>query len=684
MQNMNELTEQTNKLVNEKSPYLLQHADNPVNWYPWGEEAFQKAEKEKKLIFLSIGYSTCHWCHVMAHESFEDKEVAGVLNEHFISIKVDKEERPDIDAVYMEVCQMMTGQGGWPLTILMTPEQKPVFAGTYFPKHRKYGQAGLLELLEAFRAAWENDSEKLVRESERITAFLHQDRRERRDHRALEKEIFQEAVHLYEELYDKKYGGFGKAPKFPAPHNLLFLLRYAKLEHAEQVAEMAYHTLLSMYAGGIFDHVGGGFSRYSTDEEWLVPHFEKMLYDNALLAYVYLEAFQMSKRTVFREVAERILQYVLRELTNPRGGFYCGQDADSEGEEGKYYVFTRQELLEVLGEERGGIYCRWYGVTEEGNFEGKNVLNLIENPDYERSNPEISSMNQTIEKYRRGRMELHRDDKVLTAWNGLMIAAFAKGYQVLGEQQYLTAAERAEEFVKKELSDESGRLKIRYREGESAGEGQLNDYAFMAWAELELYNASLGAGHLEKMIDLLKVMVDLFRDREDGGFYFYASDAEQLIHKPKEVYDGAIPSGNGMAAYLLVQADHLTGEVVWSDRAEKQLSFLSHHVREYPAGYSMGLTAMLGELYAYRELVCVAKEAGDFETIQSLLRDRGNKNLSVLGKTEENADKLAVICPYTADYPIASEGVSYYLCQDGACMLEIREIEKLKGILEEE
>lgn len=676
--------EYLNRLINEKSPYLLQHANHPVNWYPWCEEAFEKARREKKLIFLSIGYSTCHWCHVMAQESFEDEEIADILNQYFVAMKVDKEERPDIDAVYMEVCQSMTGHGGWPLTILMTSEQKPVFAGTYFPKYQKYGQIGLVEILEAFYTGWEKNPEKIQAESERISACLYQNRNERRENTALEKEFFKKAVKQYEALYDKENGGFGSSPKFPSPHNLLFLLRYARLENSEQVSEMAYHTLSCMYRGGIFDHAGGGFSRYSTDEKWLVPHFEKMLYDNALLAYVYLEAFQMSERHMFREAAERILQYVLRELTNPQGGFYCAQDADSEGEEGRYYVFTRRELLELLGEERGEIYCKWYGVTEEGNFEGRNILHLIENKEYESINPQIATMNREVEAYRRERMKLHKDDKVLTAWNGLMIAAFAKAYQVLGEKQYLNAAKRAERFVEKKLTEDSGRLKIRYREEENVGNGQLQDYAFMAWAEYELYKTGLEVEYLKKMIDLSKWMVKLFYDSETGGFYFYASDGEQLISRPKEIYDGAMPSGNGMAAYILVQLSHLTGEIFWSSHAERQLCFLSREVHEFPTGHGMSLTAMLSSLYAHRELVCVAEDEEQFADVLHLLRKRESKNLTVIGKTPENAEQLAELCPYTSDYPIERAGVVYYICQDGACMPKVQSFGKLQGLLAEE
>lgn len=678
------MNEYENRLAREKSPYLLQHAHNPVAWFPWGKEAFEKAGQEEKLVFLSIGYSTCHWCHVMARESFEDEEVAELLNEKYISVKVDKEERPDIDMVYMEICQRMTGHGGWPLTLLLTPEQKPVFAGTYFPKRRRHGMPGLLEILEEAAEAWKNDKDKLLYGAERLTSQLYDSREEKRHGTELTKEILHRAVSGFASSYDRVYGGFGTAPKFPMPHQLLFLLRYGKLEHNEEAAKMAYHTLLSMYRGGIYDHPGGGFSRYSTDEKWLIPHFEKMLYDNALLSYVYLEAYQASGETLFRQIAESVFSYMLRELTDGSGGFFCGQDADSEGEEGKYYVFSKEEILDALGEENGMLLCDWYHVSETGNFEGKTVLNLLENTAFADANPRIATLNGKLLNYRRGRTRLHRDDKVLTSWNGLAIAAFAKGYQTLGEESYLSAAKRAEEFIFQKLSDENGRLKIRYRDGESVGTGQLYDYAFVAWGELELYRADFDVAHLDRAVRLVKWMIQLFWDQEQGGFYFCASDAEQLISRPKEIYDGAVPSGNGVAALLLVQLDHLTGEVLFRDRAKRQLEFLAERLPKYPVGESFTLLGMLEELYAYRELVCVAKEEAQLEEVRELLSKRWNKNLAVLMKTEENAGRLAALCPYTADYEIEEGRAVYYLCQDGACMPKVYELSVLEELLNKE
>lgn len=692
-----------NKLIHEKSPYLLQHAHNPVEWYPWGEEAFAKARSEKKLIFLSIGYSTCHWCHVMAHESFEDEEVAQVLNESFVAIKVDREERPDIDAVYMEVCQILTRQGGWPLTILMTPEQKPVFVGTYFPKRRKYGHLGLIELLNAFAEAWKKDPGHLEQESEKITAYLYEDRREKTVSVDLDKNIFKKAEKQFESIYDAENGGFGAAPKFPTPHNLLFLMRYAMLsgQHTVEanqdmldlnnidrndadendfIKNMAYKTLEMMYRGGIFDHIGGGFSRYSTDERWLVPHFEKMLYDNALLTYAYLEAYQISKKELFRIAAEKTLTYVMQTLTSEEGGFYCGEDADSEGEEGKFYLFTKKEILDVLGKTDGEIYCKWYGITENGNFEGKNIPNLLDNPDYEMISKQAEEMNEKLADYRKNRMKLHRDDKILTSWNGLMIAAFAKAYQILGKTEYLQAAVCAETFVREKMSSKDGRLRIRYREGECAGDGQLNDYAFMAWAEIELYKTVFDTEYLKRAAGMCEWIMELFYDKERLGFYFYASDAEQLIYRPKEMYDGAVPSGNGVAAYVFVQLAHLTGEMVWTERAEAQIQFLAGEIQEYPMGYTFSLLAFLQELYAHRELVVTVRSREMLEPFKCMLREHENTNLGILVKTEKNAEELAKLCPYTEPYLIEDEAV-YYLCQDGACMQPVRNIEELSKIL---
>lgn len=656
-----------NNLIKETSPYLKQHAYNPVPWYPWGEEAFQKAREEDKLIFLSIGYSTCHWCHVMAEESFEDEEVAGILKEHYISIKVDREERPDVDAVYMSVCQVVNGQGGWPLTIIMTPEQKPVFAGTYLPKRHKYGTYGLIELLLAYAKGWKEKKHRFEEEADRITAYLYESSRMCSGHMEPTKELLREAALQFQDHFDRAYGGFGGAPKFPCPHQLLFLMKYAEFENREDILDMVFRTLDGMYRGGIFDHVGGGFSRYSTDDMWLVPHFEKMLYDNALLSYVYMEAYQISGDMLYREISERTLQYMLAELKSVNGAFYCGQDADSDGVEGKYYVFTVNEVKEVLGEEKGRMFAEWFGMTAHGNFEGANILNLLSNENYRRPNPQMEALCKELITYRKERCFLHRDEKRLLSWNALAVVAFAKAYQILGEELYLREAQGTMEYIEECL----GKAFI------------LDEFSYTVWAYLELYRAGYDVMYLKKACELAEETYRSFQDKENGGFFFYSSEAEQLISRPKEVYDGALPSGNGVFGYVLVQLEHITGEVRWAVRAEEQLLFLTKQLKNYPMGYSAALLAVAEEIYAYRTLVCVGENMEKLEEVDALIRKRWSRNLIVLKKTKENEMELKEVCPYTESYPIR-EKAGYYLCQDGACLPPVEELEKLRELLEKE
>ena len=501
----------SNKLVSEKSPYLLQHSENPVDWYPWSDEAFCRAKAENKPVFLSVGYSTCHWCHVMAHESFEDPKIAELLNEFFISVKVDREERPDIDAVYMSVCQAMTGQGGWPMSIFMTPDKLPFFAATYLPPVSRHGVPGFDQVLTQLAEAWKDDSSRLVETGKEIQAFL------RKEKRASLKRLPGGVLpkRAYEELsaeFDGLYGGLGGAPKFPMPHNLMFLMRYAETTGEQRAQEMAEKTLEAMYRGGIFDHIGGGFCRYSTDEKWLAPHFEKMLYDNALLVMAYTEAYRITGRDLYKSVVQRTLAYIVRELTGPEGEFYCAQDADSEGQEGKYYLFSKSELEKRFGDTAEQL-CRWFGITEQGNFEGKNIPNLIGNSRWFEEPPDT----EELREYRGERMRLHTDDKVLTSWNGLMVASYAAAYSVFGQEQYLTAALRAEQFITNRLAGK-GRLFVRYRDGEAAGIGMLDDYAFFCCALLEMYRVTFDVEFLEKAVIWADVMEKYFLDEENGGF----------------------------------------------------------------------------------------------------------------------------------------------------------------------
>lgn len=661
-----------NRLKQEKSPYLMQHGENPVDWYPWCEEAFQKAAREDKPIFLSIGYSTCHWCHVMAHESFEDPEVADLLNQEFISIKVDREERPDIDAVYMSVCQTMTGSGGWPLTIFMTPEQKPFFAGTYFPKFGGYGRFGLMELLERVADLWKNNREELLRAGNQITAAINQEQTgngQKPDRRLVERAYSQLA-----QQFDQKWGGFGAAPKFPTPHNLLFLMRYADTMQEPNAIKMVEITLEDMARGGIFDHIGGGFSRYSTDEMWLGPHFEKMLYDNALLLIAYVKAYQHTKLEFFADTAHRTARYILRELTSEEGGCYCGQDADSDGVEGKYYVFTPEEVKTVLGAEDGDEFCRLYDITDAGNFEGKSIPNRIRSSEdgWDMDDPRL----EKLYEYRINRTKLHKDDKILLSWNAWAMIALAKAGQVLEEPSYLDTAIRIHAFIERKMVTGNDRLYLRYWDGEAAYVGQLEDYAVYALALLELYRATFDVEYLQAAVHRAKQMIELFEDKTNGGYFMTAFDGEQLIARPKETYDGAMPSGNSVAAMVLQTLASLTGEPEWQAAADRQLFFLAGEIGEYPSASCFGVLAMMDALYPHRELVCATSD-GLPDELKNYLKSHPADDLHVLLKTKESADVLSKCAPFTKDYPIPEQGSMYYLCENGTCKAPVLKFSQL-------
>lgn len=670
-----------NHLTEEKSPYLLQHKDNLVDWYPWGKEAFRRARAEDKPVFLSIGYSTCHWCHVMAHESFEDGDVAEILNRNFICIKVDREERPDIDAVYMQVCQALTGSGGWPLTVIMTPEQKPFWAGTYLPKTFRYGRTGLTELLSAVAQEWRINKDKILSSSDKILSLI--DRRQDTDTKAaaINKEVIYKAEEQFRKSYDERWGGFGSAPKFPSAHNLLFLLRYSVLEQDETALEMAEHTLAQMYRGGIFDHIGGGFSRYSTDEKWLAPHFEKMLYDNALLAIAYTEAYEITQNALYRSVADRIFDYVLRELTDGQGGFYCGQDADSDGVEGMYYLHTPEEIRQTLGEGGSDLFCRWFDITEQGNFEGKNIPNLIKNPHFKENNEMIKSFCEKILEYRVKRARLHKDDKILTSWNALMIIALTKAAKAFDKPEYLDAAIRARRFISTQLSDGAGRLFIRWREGGAANSGQLDDYAFYALALLELYQNNFDIRFLKEAVSISNKMLELFFDEKNGGFYIYASDGEQLITRPKETYDGAMPSGNSVAATVLIRLYKLTGNKKWQQALDKHLDYVYAAARDYPIGHGFLMLAFTELLYPSKELICAAPGKETPKEFSDFLKELPGLNISAVIKTKENERELAEIAPFTSNYPVPEKEPIYYLCQNGACAAPIKSVSGLAALI---
>ncbi len=659
-----------NRLANEKSPYLLQHKDNPVNWYPWCQAAFEKAKAEDKPIFLSIGYSTCHWCHVMAHESFADNEIAKLLDA-FVCIKVDREERPDIDAVYMAVCQALTGAGGWPLTIFMTPEQKPFFAGTYFPKKDRYGQPGLASLLCQISRLWCTERGKLQDSSEKITQVLQQSHVSERAQP--HKEILHQGCSLLAKSFDPHWGGFGTAPKFPTPHTLLFLMRMQEAEGAPKELEMVETTLQAMAKGGLFDAIGGGFSRYSTDNKWLVPHFEKMLYDTALLILAYLEAYQLTKNPFYADIAKRTADYILAELTSPEGGFYCGQDADSDGVEGKYYVFTPDEVLSVLGEQEGTAFCSAYHITRRGNFEGKSIPNRIGKTDepWNAGDPRLKRLG----KYRKTRAHLHLDNKILLSWNAWAIIALAKAGLLLNAPGYTEAAIKAQRFLHENMTDENNRLFVRYCHGEAAHVGQLDDYAVYALALISLYRITFQFDYLKEAALRAKQMMDLFEDPEAGGYYLTAHDAEALITRPKETYDSAIPSGNAVAELVLEALAPLTGDPLFRDAADRQHQFMAGQVKAYPAAHCFSLLAMANALYPHKELIVTGSNPP--KALFAYLQRRPAHNLSVLFKSPENEADLAALAPFTAAYPLSKNTV-WYLCENGSCHAPQTDFHKLR------
>ncbi len=673
-----------NHLIEEKSPYLLQHAYNPVDWYPWSEEAFERAKKEDKPIFLSIGYSTCHWCHVMERESFEDKEVAELLNQSFISIKVDKEERPDIDSIYMSVCTAIHGHGGWPLTILMTPKQIPFYSGTYLPKHGGMGRTGLMELLSHVAKTWREEKDKLVLSGDQLLEAIKSHLSNLHNERSTDAKatVLGVAYHQYLSSFDEKYGGFGDAPKFPSPHNLLFLLRYAHMTNNEKALHMVEVTLQQMYRGGIYDHIGGGFSRYSTDRYWLIPHFEKMLYDNALLTLVYLEAYQAIRNPLYRQVAEETLAYINREMQSEEGGFYSAQDADSEGEEGKYYVFTPEETESILGSKRAKKFNKRYDITVKGNFEGACVPNLI-GLKMEESEDEsfYSQCKKELYEHRLTRTRLHKDDKCLTSWNALMLTAYARAYRVLRQEEYLVTIKKAVSFIENYLMDENGRLYVRYRERESFGIGHIDDYAFLSLAYYELYEATFDARYLSKSLALVEDMVKHFWDSEKGGFYFYANDAEKLIMRPKETYDGAIPSGNSVALYVLCKLEHITGDLRLKEYMNKQLAFMNQVVEEYPSGYGFSLLSYLEIFYPVKKLICLFKTDEDVEKLKRIIVSSYTPNLDVVVKSPANERILEGMIQDLQDYQLQDKTQAFYYCENYACREPIFSWEELEELL---
>ena len=680
-----------NRLAKESSPYLLQHKNNPVNWYPWGREAFDKAKELDLPIFLSIGYSTCHWCHVMEHESFEDEKVAQLLNENYISIKVDREELPEIDHVYMSVCQAMTGRGGWPLTIIMTPSKEPFFAGTYFSKTGRFGRPGMLELLPSISDAWKNKREELITSAEKVNSFLLQSNKKVIGE-TLDQTVLENAYAQFISKYDKINGGFGTKPKFPSAHNLIFLLRYHYMNKDKTSLMMVENTLQKMRLGGIFDHIGYGFHRYSTDKEWLVPHFEKMLYDQAMLTIAYTEAFQITGNKLYQNIAEEILAYVSRDMTDKRGGFYSAEDADSEGEEGLFYFWTLKELQKINSEDDLSFLKELYNLDSAGNFKdeatgqftGNNIFHLNDSINDKSKSVRIKKINQTLFKIREQRIHPFKDDKILTDWNGLMIVAYAKAGIAFKNESFINAAEKSAQFIFKNLTDKNGRLIKRYRNGVSGIDAHLDDYAFIIWGLLELYEATFKASYLSEAIVLNNIMIEEFW-RDNGGFYLGSDKSEQLIVRALTGYDGAIPSGNSIAAYNLLKLTRLTGEVKFAEMAEQIFKVFSNEIKMTPTGYTSTLSAFMFEFSKPKEIVVVGSSSSlETQSALNILKSKYIPNKVILFKdVEDKLQSLSSIAKWTSSHEMIDKKTTYYICEDFSCKLPTTDIEQALKLINE-
>jgi uncharacterized protein YyaL (SSP411 family) len=690
----------TNRLIKEKSPYLLQHAHNPVDWYPWGEEAFEKARREDKPIFLSIGYSTCHWCHVMERESYNDPEVAKLMNDAFVSIKVDREERPDIDNVYMNVALMMMGSGGWPLNVILTPDKKPFFAATYIPKDNRFGQKGLLELIPQIKQAWLTQRDKVVGSANQITAAL----RENSGGSAsgdLDASTLKTAFDQFNNQFDKQYGGFGRAQKFPTPHNLLFLLRYWKRTGEPKALEMVEKTLDAMRSGGMYDHVGFGFHRYSTEPTWHLPHFEKMLYDQAMLALTYLEAYQATGKEEYAKTAREIFTYISRDMTSPAGAFYSAEDADSEGEEGKFYLWTESEIRKVLPKSDADLFIKAFGVESGGNFtdpfgkapRGANILRQTKPikdlaVELKLSEPELQTRleaaRQQLFTVRERRVHPSKDDKILTDWNGLMIAAFARGAQVLDEPKYAETARRSVDFIFKNLRTQDGRLLHRYREGQATIKAHADDYAFLVWGLIELYEATFDVKYLQTALDLNSDLIEHFWDVGNGGFFFTADDAEALLVRQREVSDNAIPSGNSVAMLNLLRLNRITANTDLEAKAAAISRTFAGEVKQAPSGHAELMSALdFGIGPSYEVVIAGNSQAEDTKTMLKALRKQFIPNKVVILKaTEHNAPEITRLAEFTKYQNSRGGKATAYVCLNYNCKLPTTEINKMLELLQ--
>ncbi|MBM3700440.1 MAG: thioredoxin domain-containing protein [Actinobacteria bacterium] len=679
-----------NHLVSEKSPYLLQHAYNPVNWYPWGKDAFKKAKTEDKPVFLSIGYSTCHWCHVMEKESFEDTEVANILNDTFICIKVDREERPDIDKIYMKYCQMLTGSGGWPLTIIMVPDKKPFFAATYIPKNNKYGITGMLSLIPLIKDLWLNRRSEIIDNSKKI-AGLYMSADTQKSGGVFDSSILDITFDRLAQLFDISNGGFGTAPKFPTMHHLYFLLRYHKRTKNEYALNMVEKTINDLRSGGIWDHIGFGFHRYSTDEKWIVPHFEKMLYDQAQISIACIEAYQVTMEEKYKDIAQDIFSYILRDMTSENGGFYSAEDADSEGIEGKFYTWTKNDIKKLFNDKDSGLIIDVFNVGIS-NLESGSVL-YIDKPlndisaKYGMSLKDLDSFLQSsIKKMcisRNKRIHPFKDDKILTDWNGLMISALSLGARVFNNSSYQNAAVAAADFILDNLITEEGNLLHRYRDGQPAIAANLDDYSFFIMGLIELYQATFNISYLKTAIKLNKYMLENFWDEKAGGFYFTHQNSELNEFAQKDTYDGAIPSGNSIALLNLIKLGRITGDSLFEDKALEVIKAFSGTVNKAPEAYTQFISSydfLLGPTY---EIVI----AGDKNSrqVKQILNDINSvfapNKVVVLKQPGNEGNQLSAIAPYLSSMGMINEKPAIYACSNYTCKAPISEVDGLIKLL---
>ncbi len=679
----------TNRLVNETSPYLLQHAHNPVDWYPWGDEAFQKAKAENKPILLSIGYSACHWCHVMEHESFENEEIAKLMNDLFVSIKVDREERPDLDEIYMNAVQMLTGRGGWPMTVFLTPEGKPFYGGTYFPPEDRQGMPGFPRVLTGVAQAYREKPQDVEKSVGQILSALERMSQSQESKVAFSLEAIAESAEQISRAYDSDHGGLGRAPKFPNAGVYELFLRHYDQSKNQRFLEMVTHTLTKMAQGGIYDHLGGGFHRYSVDEKWLVPHFEKMLYDNAQLVRIYAQLYCVTRDELFKNVTEETLDYLLREMLHSEGGFYSTQDADSEGEEGKFFIWSPQEVNQILGEEAGEIFSRIYDVSDFGNFEGRNILHPILTLEQAsklfKKDPKaiavlISDSKKKLFQEREKRIKPFRDEKIITSWNGLMLSGLAEAIKISPRQSYLDTANRTLQFFFSKMF-RGGHLLHTYKDGTAKLLGYLDDYAFMAVGLLDLYEATFDRAQLALAIELADTMVSEFWDEKGGAFFYTGKSHEQLISRAKPVFDASIPSGNSMATHLLLRLYYLTGREVYLQRAETVLRSYYDAMLSQPFGFAHMLCALDLYLRKPKEIVVIGnrKDANIAELINRIHSIYlPNKTLQLAGPDES----LEKISPLFRGKTQLDGKPTVYVCHNFTCSLPVTSWEEIKPLLE--